>query len=76
MYGCRLCTAISSTLFVFASAQRGQADADSHLKGTRAKDNNQPLKQSEIRSRVKVEVDILGSLSLIVRTISVDVKQH
>ena len=31
---------------------------------------------SEPRSCVKVEVDVLGSLSLIVRTVSVGVKQH
>ena len=31
---------------------------------------------SELRSCVKVEVDVLGSPSLIVRTVSVDVKQH
>ena len=30
----------------------------------------------ELRSCVKVEVDVLGSPSLIVRTVSVDVKQH
>ena len=34
-----------------------------------------PLTQ-EFRSYVKVEVDVLGSPSLIVRTVSVDVKQH
>ena len=31
---------------------------------------------AELRSCVKVEVDVLGSPSLIVRTVSVDVKQH
>ena len=31
---------------------------------------------SELRSCVKVGVDVLGSLSLIVFTVSVDVKQH
>ena len=31
---------------------------------------------SELRRCVKVEVAILGSPSLIVRTVSVDVKQH
>ena len=31
---------------------------------------------SELRSCVKVEVDVLGSPSLIVRTVSVDVEQH
>ena len=31
---------------------------------------------SEIKSCVKVEVAVLGSPSLIVRTVSVDVKQH
>ena len=31
---------------------------------------------SELRSCVKDEVDVLGSPSLIVRTVSVDVKQH
>ena len=31
---------------------------------------------SEFRSCVKVEVAVLGSPSLIVRTVSVDVKQH
>ena len=31
---------------------------------------------SELGSYVKVEVDVLGSLSLIVRTVSVGVKQH
>ena len=31
---------------------------------------------SELRSCVKVEVDVLGSLSLIVSTVSVDVKQR
>ena len=31
---------------------------------------------SEFRRCVKVEVDVLGSPSLIVRTVSVDVKQH
>ena len=32
--------------------------------------------QSELRVCVKVEVDILGSTSVIVRTVSVDVKQY
>ena len=32
--------------------------------------------QSEFRSCVKVEVAILGSLSLIVLMVSVDIKQH
>ena len=31
---------------------------------------------SELRNCVKVEVDVLGSTSLIIRTVSVDVKQH
>ena len=31
---------------------------------------------SELRSRVKVEVAVLGSPGLIVRAVSVDVKQH
>ena len=31
---------------------------------------------SELRSCVKVEVAVLGSPSLIIRTVSVDVKQH
>ena len=31
---------------------------------------------SDLRSCVKVEVDVLGSMSLIVSTISVNVKQH
>ena len=31
---------------------------------------------SELRNRVIVKVDILGSASLVVRTVSVDVKQH
>ena len=31
---------------------------------------------SELRSCVKVEVDVLSSPSIIVRTVSVDVKQH
>ena len=30
----------------------------------------------KFRSCVKVEVAVLGSLSIIVRTVSVDVKQH
>ena len=34
------------------------------------------FKRSELRSCVKVELAVLGSLSLIVRTVSVDVKQH
>ena len=34
------------------------------------------LTVSELGRCVKVEVTVLGSLSLIVRTISVDVKQH
>ena len=32
--------------------------------------------RTEYRRCVKVEVDVLGSPSLIVRTVSVDVKQH
>ena len=35
-----------------------------------------PRLAEELRSCVKVEVDVLGSPSLIVRTVSVDVKQH
>ena len=31
---------------------------------------------SELRSCVKAEVDVLGSLSLMVRTVSVGVQQH
>ena len=34
------------------------------------------FKRSEFRSCVKVEVDVLGSRSRIVRAVSVDVKQH
>ena len=34
------------------------------------------VRRSELRSCVKVEVDVLGSPSLMVRTVSVDVKQH
>ena len=30
----------------------------------------------ELRSGVKVEVDVLGALSLIILMVSVDVKQH
>ena len=37
---------------------------------------NSNSKNSELRSCVKVEEDVLGSLSLIVRTISVNVKQY
>ena len=33
-------------------------------------------KEAEIRSFVKVEVDVLGSPSLTVRTVSVDVEEH
>ena len=32
--------------------------------------------RSELKGCVKVEVAVLGSLSLIVRTVSVDLKQH
>ena len=35
-----------------------------------------PRTQSELRSCVEVEVVVLDSPSLIVRTVSVDVKQH
>ena len=31
---------------------------------------------SELKSCVKVKVDVLGSISLIVLTVSVDIKQH
>ena len=31
---------------------------------------------TELRSCVRIEVDVLGSQSLIVRMVSVDVKQH
>ena len=34
------------------------------------------LNLSEFKSCVKIEVDVLGSPSLIVFTVSVDVKQH
>ena len=34
------------------------------------------IRPLELRSCVKVEADVLGSLSLIVRTVPVDVKQH
>ena len=34
------------------------------------------LTTSELRSRVKVEVAVLGSPSLIILMVSVDVKQH
>ena len=34
------------------------------------------LQAPELRGCVKVKVAVLGSLSLIVRTVSVDVKQH
>ena len=46
------------------------------LCGRKATLEEEEPKSSELRSRVKVEVDVLGSPSLIVRTISVDVKQH
>ena len=32
--------------------------------------------KSELRTCVKVEVDVLGSPSLIVRTVSVEIMQH
>ena len=38
--------------------------------------SNTELLVSELRSCVKVEVDVMGSLSLIVRTVSLDVKKH
>ena len=34
------------------------------------------LESSELMSCVKVEVDVLGSVSLTARTVSVNVKQH
>ena len=34
------------------------------------------MSHSELMNCEKVEVDVLGSPSLIVRTVSVDVKQH
>ena len=34
------------------------------------------IKRSVLRSCLRVEVDVLGSPSLIVRTVSVDVKRH
>ena len=37
---------------------------------------NSLLRQTELRSCVKVEVDVLGSPSLIVLMVSVDVKLH
>ena len=47
-------------------------DVRYHLK------NNIKIKQNsqELRSCVKVDVDVLGSPSLIVRTVSVDTRQH
>ena len=36
---------------------------------------NRPTRNPEVRSCVKVEVAVLGSPSLIVRTVSVDIKQ-
>ena len=42
---------------------------------TRA-NNRRRLKKSEFRNCVKVEVDVLGSPSLTVLAVSVDVKQH
>ena len=38
--------------------------------------NNKKKLASELRGCVKVEVDVLGSPSLIVRSVSVDVKQN
>ena len=38
--------------------------------------SNSNSNAKELRSCVKVEVDVLGSPSLIVRRVSVDVKQH
>ena len=41
-----------------------------------AKDRPTQYENSELKCRVKVEVVVLGSPSLIVLTVSVDVKQH
>ena len=38
--------------------------------------DGEELRHAELRSRVKVEVALLGSPSLIVLMVSVDVKQH
>ena len=43
--------------------------------GRKATLNNE-CRHSELRSCAKVEVDVLGSSSLKVRTVSVDVEQH
>ena len=40
------------------------------------KATSKKVNRTELRRCVKVEVDVLGSPSLMVRTVSVDVKQH
>ena len=40
------------------------------------KGDSDHLRCSEIRNCVKIKVDVLGPMSPIVRTVSVDVKQH
>ena len=51
-----------------------QTEASLETIGKKTKENG--VRSSELRSCVKVEVDVLGSPSLIVPTVSVDVKQH
>ena len=46
-----------------------------HVHRNRKPRDGEPRTAAELRSCVKVEVDVLGSLSLIVLTVSVDVKQ-
>ena len=55
-----------------APASRLSCDATLSIDVT----HDETPKNSELRSCVKVEVHVLSSPSLIVRTVSVDVKQH
>ena len=57
--------------------QRGARGSQGLKKKRERERKNKTLsKQSELTNGVKEEVDVLGPLSLIVFTISVDVKQH
>ena len=57
---------------VLGSVHNGAYD----LCGPKATLNLNSVKSSELMSCVKVEVDVRGSPSLIVRTISLGLKQH
>ena len=75
-----LCRPLSPSLISHLASvdvkQHGHGQTRKMTITTTISNSNGKKLNSELRSCVKVEVAVLGSPSLIIRTVSVDVKQH